>query len=64
MQNSAISLVIPYNNKSAAAEAQNGGTFNKMRISSSLGQALHFAYFKEKKTQLHFKLRMRKNVTI
>jgi len=48
MQNSAFSLVISYNNESASVEVLNEGSFNKMRISSSLGQAVHFANFKEK----------------
>jgi hypothetical protein len=44
MQNSTLSLVIPYNNK-----AQNEGSINKMRISSGFRETVHFAYFKGKK---------------
>jgi hypothetical protein len=48
MQNSTLSLVIPHSNKSAAVEAQNEGSFKKMRMSLALGGKVHFAYFKER----------------
>jgi hypothetical protein len=49
MQNSTLSLVIPYTNKGAAVEAQKEGSFNKTRISSGPGEKANFEYFKEKK---------------
>jgi hypothetical protein len=49
VQNSTLTLIIPYTNESATVEAQNEGPFNTMGISSGLGLTVHFTYFDKRK---------------